>query len=176
MAHTAQIGEKIEDDQGSSLILCDTGRFEKKLGMTNVQWVRREDVGFVASINPQPTNQPTQPGRLLVIKQSWWLIPPINFLLSTKIAFSPFNIIPQKRADGKNSRYRYSEDFHKLITPLNQGTLVNNKNDFCSLQRVAYNIGPWSEALQAAVVGSFLFFYCPDCLDHLLAKFNSYSF
>ena len=37
-------------------------RSEKKLGMTNVHWVwRGEDVGFVASINPQPTHQPANP-------------------------------------------------------------------------------------------------------------------
>ena len=43
----------------SALILR---RSEKKLVMTNVHWVwRGEDVGFLASINPRPTNQPTNP-------------------------------------------------------------------------------------------------------------------
>ena len=78
-------------------------RSEKKWGMTNVQWVwRGEDVGFVASINPQPTNQPTS--LMPSCHQAKLLInTPINFLLSAKIAFFPLNIILEKRADGLTS-------------------------------------------------------------------------
>ena len=103
-------------------------RSEKKLGMTNVHWVwRGADVGFVASINPQPTHQPANPasqpdGWQASCHQAKLVInTPHQLLIGDQNRFLSFQYYSTKRADGKNSRYRYSEDFHKLITPLNQG-------------------------------------------------------